>query len=289
MHALTKRTAGGLAVVGGIILLRPGTRINHTLRRQVDHATRRLRHLGGELHGLSYRLRGRRPDPDVTDNVLADRIRSSLGSLEKRLDIPHIHVMAEDHVALLHGEVGTQRDADEIEAAVAAEPGVVGVESYLHIGLGAGDTRPSAGRAVEQPSEARRRLLAAATSTGIDPAAAPAAIRAVLATFAERLPAGERDQVAAHLPADVRALFTPPRHLRRPAPVRTVPGLVARIASRTEAMPHDKALELTRAIVGELRALVPEEVADVAAVLPAELRALWERATAREPSGGLSP
>lgn len=32
------------------------------------------------------------------------------------------------------------------------------------------------------------------------------------------------------------------------------------------------------AVVGDLRALVPDESADIAAVLPVELRGFWERA-----------
>lgn len=278
MRTTTRRTAGGLAVVGGaIVVLRPGTRANRAVRHQAEALGRHLRHFAGRLYGVSYRLRGRHPDPNVSGNMLADRIRSSLGPLEKRLDLPRIHVMVEDHVALLHGEVGTEAEADEIEGAVEAESGVLGVESYLHIGLGRGDTRPSAGRAVEQPSEARRRLFAAATSAGIGSTVAPAVVRAILATFAERILGDERDQVATHLPADVRSMFTPPRRIRQLARVRTVPELVARIAAATEVLPDDKAVEVTRAVVCELRALVPDEVADVAAILPAELRDLWEQ------------
>jgi uncharacterized protein (DUF2267 family) len=242
---------------------------------QVDVVARHLLHLGGRLHGLSYRLRAGHPDPEASGAMLADRIRSSLGSLEKRLDVPHVHVMAEGHVALLHGEVGTEEDADEIEAAVAAQSGVLGVESYLHIGLAGGDTRPSAGKAAQPPSNACLRLIDAATGAGLDPATARPVVRGILATFAERLPAGERDQVSAHLPADVRTMFTPPRRIRHGAPVRTVPALVARIAATTSELPLDNALEVTRAVVRELRALVPEEIADVAAVLPTDLRELW--------------
>jgi uncharacterized protein (DUF2267 family) len=225
---------------------------------------------------VSYRLGGRHPDPAASGNVLADRIRSSLGPLEKHLDLPRIHVMAEGHIALLHGEVGTEAEADEIEAAVETVSGVLGVESYLHVGLDRGDTRPSVGRAVEQPSEARRRLFAAATSAGIDSSLAPSVVRAILATFAERIPQDERDQVATHLPADVRSMFNPPRRIRQLASMRTVPELVARIAAATEVLPDDKAVEVTRAVVRELRALVPDEAADVAAILPAELRDLWD-------------
>ena len=46
------------------------------------------------------------------------------------------------YVALLHGEVSSEADADELERAVAAVTGVLGVESYLHVGLTSGDTRP---------------------------------------------------------------------------------------------------------------------------------------------------
>jgi uncharacterized protein (DUF2267 family) len=278
MRTATRRTAEGLAAVGGaIVVFRPGTRANRAARHQLGALGRHLRHFAGRLHGVSYRLRDRHPDPNVSGNVLADRIRSSLGPLEKRLDLPHIHVMAEGQVALLHGEVGTEAEAEELEATVGAVSGVLGVESYLHIGLGRGNTRPSAGRAVEEPSEARRRLLAAATSAGVDATVAPSIVRAILATFAERIPHDEREQVATHLPADVRSMFMPPRRIRQVPRVRTVSELVARIAAATEVLPGDRAVEVTQAVVRELRALVPDEAADVAAILPAELRDLWNQ------------
>lgn len=283
MRASGKRTASGIALAGGVVLLRPGTLANRAVRHQVDIAGRRLRHFADRLHGLSYRLRGRRPDADVTDHVLADRIRSSLGVVARRLDLPHIHVMVQDHVALLHGAVGTTDEADEIERAVAAVSGVVGVESYLHVGLEGGDTRPSAGREVRQPSDARKRLIDAATAAGVDPAVAGQVVRAILAIFADRLPYGERDQVAAHLPADVRELFTPPRRARRAAPPRTVHELVARITAATSELPHHRAQQVTSAVLQTLRSLVPEEQIDVAAVLPPELRDLWQQGVAGEP------
>jgi BON domain len=152
MHPLRRRAAGTLALAGGLALLRPGTHANKVARRQIDHAGRRLRYLGGRLRGASYRLGGRTPDPNVDDSTLADRIRSTLGPLEKRLDIPHVHVMVTDHVAHLHGEVPSAAEAAEIERAVVAVSGVTGVESSLHVGLAPGDTRPSAGRAAHQAS-----------------------------------------------------------------------------------------------------------------------------------------
>ncbi len=267
MRTRTKTVVGGLAVVGGAVVFRPGTRANRGLHR-----------LGGQLQGVGYRLSGRRPDPNVSDDILADRVRSTIGPLEKRLDIPHVHVMVEDHVALLHGEVGYTVEAKEIEHAVAAVSGINGVESYLHVGLVGGDTRPSIGKSVQQPSEARQRLLRAATDAGALPMVAPAVVRAVLATFADRIPEDERDHVAAHLPADVRDLFTPPRRLDALAQPRTVAELVARISSTAEVLGSGTAEQVTAAVIRELRALVPDEAADVAAVLPTELRALWQDA-----------
>ncbi len=245
------RAVGAVGVAAGVILFRPGTTANRVAREQIDRAARRLRDVSGQLRGVGYRLGGRRPDPDVSDLVLADRIRSSLGPLEKRLDIPRVHVMVENHIALLHGVVSTDADVDALEREVAGVSGVVGVESYLHVGLNDGDSRPSSGRAVTPPSEARRRLINAAIEVGIDPGHATAAVRAVLATFADRLPVAERGRLAAHLPVDVRVLFTPP-HRTPPHPQpRTAQQLVAGIVA-----------------------------ADVRAVLPPELRQLWNGSVA---------
>jgi len=213
--------------------------------------------------------------------VLADRIRSSLGPLERRLDLPRIHVMVEDHVALLHGETTTDADIDQLVAAVGGVSGVVGVESYLHVGLISGDTRPSSGKLVHQPSDGHRRLFHAATAAGVDPAAAQPIVRAILATFADRLPDVEREQMATHLPEDVRSLFSPPWRARS-APARTelvarsLTDLVARIAGDTAGLPPEKARDVTAAVLAELRSLVPDKPADAAAaVLPAELREFW--------------
>jgi uncharacterized protein (DUF2267 family) len=279
-----KKVVAGVVVLSGVVIvgrcvLRPGSRANKAVGHQIGAAGKRLRYADGRLQGVRYRLRGRHPTPDVADNVLADRIRSELGSLEKRLDLPHVHVMVNDHIATLHGEVSSQGDADRIERAVEAVSGVAGVESYLHVGLGRGDSRPSAGQAARQPSAALHRLMEAAAGAGIAPDRAHAVVRAVLAAFADRLPATERDKVRAHLPADVRALFSPPRRAHRSARVRNVDELVGSIATPGGELPADKAEQVVTAVVHAFRDVIPDEARHVGEVLPAELRALWQGET----------
>ncbi len=149
MRINVRRVAGGMAVAGGAALLRPGSHTNRMACHVIEDAARRLRYLSGRLDGISYRLAGRRPDPGVADDILADRIRSELGGLEKRRDLPHVHVMVEKHVALLHGDVPTADDAAAVEQAVSRVSGVKGIRSHLHVGLADGDTRPSEGHRQE--------------------------------------------------------------------------------------------------------------------------------------------
>jgi uncharacterized protein (DUF2267 family) len=268
---------GAAAAAGaGVVAGPPGKAVRRKLRRTATHAASRARYAKGRIEGASYRLRGREPDPIVIDNVLADRIRSSLGRLEHELDLPHVHVMVEHHVALLHGEVGSRRDAEEIERAVADVPGVAGVESYLHVGLGRGDTRPSAGHDVHPPSAALKALLGAAEKAGAAPTAAPLVVRGVLATFADRLPRAQRAQLSSHLPQDVRPLFTPPRRIRDASPARSLHDLVGRIVATTSGVDLEQAEQVTVGVVHALRDLVPGDLQHVGAVLPRELQVLWE-------------
>lgn len=150
MSTRLRRGIGGLALVGGVVALRPGTAANRAVRHGLRVAGRRMRYAGGQLRGTAYRLSGGHPDPNVTDAVLADRVRSMLGPLEKRLDLPRIHVTVENHVVVLHGEVASEADIEELVAAVGRISGVAGVESHLHVGLLSSDSRPSGGRAAER-------------------------------------------------------------------------------------------------------------------------------------------
>jgi uncharacterized protein (DUF2267 family) len=267
------------ALVGAAAALRPRDTAS-ALRRGGRRLMQRTRCAQGRITGMHYRLGRRTPAPDVPDDVLADRVRSELGPLEKRLDTPRVHVIADDHVVLLHGDVPGRADAVAIERAVRAVSGVRGVESYLHAGLSAGATRPSSGRAQHDASAspALRQLLSAAHDTGATTGQERSAVRAVLATFADRVPDEERAHLFAHVPADVRALAAPPRRYdRRAARLRTVGDLVATIATGG-GMDAAHAEPITEAVLGCLRQLVPEEAADVAATLPAELRELWVNA-----------
>jgi uncharacterized protein (DUF2267 family)/osmotically-inducible protein OsmY len=268
---------GAVVVVTGIRALYARNRSQ--VRQWSRRAGRQMRYRRGRMQGRLYRLRRGRPDPDVDDSVLADRIRSSLGPLEARFDLPHVHVMVEDHVALLHGDVATAEQAEEIEQAVAQVSGVEGVESYLHVGLLPSSTRPSEGRRVQPPSEALDQLLNAAIEAGVGPQYAPRAVRAVLTAFLLRIPEGERAQVTNHLPDDVRRLAAEPRITGRPMRrTRTVDELASQVIAANGMSPQHVEPVIT-AVLGTLRRLVPEEEADVASVLPSELKELWRKAS----------
>jgi uncharacterized protein (DUF2267 family) len=274
----TKRLleAGALAagVIGVVAVKAPDTPVGRAAHRLGLRLARDVRYAAASAPGIAYRLMGGRPDPNVADDVLADRVRSTIGPLEKRLDLPRVHVMVEDHMVLLHGDVASVADADTIEHAVMRISGVDGIESHLHIGLERGDTRPSEGATVSVPSAQLDALLDAAAGAGAgDPRDA---VHAVLCGFADRVPDDERSQVFGQLPADVRALAGPPRrHGQRPPRLKTLAQLVAAVTAEGGIEPS-RAEAITRAVVTKLRELVPGEARDVASVLPPELRALWQ-------------
>lgn len=266
MHRRT--VVGGVTLAGLAVSTRP-------VRRAIR---RRIRYLPGRVSGFRYWFTGGRPNPFVDDLVLADRVRSQLGWVVRWLDVPHPNVMAENGVVLLHGVVRTDKDRAEIERAVHKVSGVDGVESYLHVGMLGGDTRPSEGRWEPTRSAASERLLAAAADAGAGDHAG-AAMRAVLATLADRLPVDECEHLLAHLPADVRMHLSPPRRRgRRIERHRTVQEFARAVASAVPGLTDDRARLVTESVLGALRELVPEERADVAAVLPPELRELWDHA-----------
>jgi hypothetical protein len=268
---------GGATLVA-LRLIRTSESARRAVGRAAHDAVRRARYLRGVADGAAYRLRGQHPDPTVSDDILTQRVRSTLGRLEKVRDLPRVHVMVEDRLVLLHGEVPSADDLFAVEDQVLDTPGVRAVESYLHVGLARGTTRPSAGRAAhaDQPSDARRVLLQAARDGGAPEDEAVAAARAVLSTFMDRIPEDEREQLLAHLPRDARELATPPRRHGEPARLRTVGELLESVGARGD-IDAERTDPITRAVLRRLRQLVPEETADVAAVLPHDLRALWDQ------------
>ena len=277
--SVTKRLVQGTAMVAGVVgaaaIAAPDTPGGRAIRRLADRLARDVRYAVATAPGILYRLAGRQPNPNVPDDVLADRIRSTLGPVLKQLDLPHVHVMVTNHIALLHGDVGRAYEADVIEHAVLDISGVEGIESHLHAGLIRGDTRPSLGRsAPPAPSLALQAVLEAAAGAG---ASEPrVAAHAVLCRFVDRIPENERSQVLAHLPEDVKELVGPPRrHGAHAERYRSFDDLVAAVRAE-EAIAPEFAGQLTRGVVATLRWLVPEEADDVSAVLPPGLRDVWQ-------------
>jgi osmotically-inducible protein OsmY len=103
------------------------------------------------LHAAVNKPRGRvlreQRDAEADDVVIADRVRSSIGTLLTDLDTPRIHVMAEGSKVLLHGDIISQEACERVEEAVRRVHGVESVESFLRVGLLPGDSRPSNGQA----------------------------------------------------------------------------------------------------------------------------------------------
>lgn len=261
--------AAGLAA---FVLSRPSARAKFA--RMKVAARRRARYARGRIEGYVARHCAECERLDLDDGVFADRVRSSLGPLEKQLDIPRVHVTVEHRVAVLHGDVGSQDDAAAIEAAARRVQGVRDVESHLHVGLIAGDTRPSEGGA--QVSQGLRHLMDAARGHGGGEETAHAAVAAVLEVIAVLLPEGDRAHVASHLPSDVRAILTPTSRVR-PGSIRDVADLYSAVV-KSGAIAPEHVPFVVDAVVSTLRTLVPDEAGDVAGVLPAELRAIWQRA-----------
>lgn len=235
----------------------------------------RVRDLGGRLQGLGYRMQGRRPDPNVDDETLAQRVRSELGPVLHRLDLPRVTVDVEEGVATVTGVVASETDSAIIERAVLDVSGVRIVAPRLTLGLSPSDTRPSAGRANPAPSAALRELLGAvrALDTGDDEAVA-ALTGVVLNEFLAIIPEGERRHIEGHLPVDVRDLCSTATAAPPGRRLRDAGGLFAAVGGATGRSPAT-AEAATRAVLASLRLLVPEETADVGAVLPGGLKDLW--------------
>jgi osmotically-inducible protein OsmY len=87
-----------------------------------------------QAKGLAYRATRRHPSTLVDDSVLADRVRSTIGPLEKQLHNPRINVTVENGIAILHGNIESPEAAIQIEEAVRGVAGVNGIRSHLSHG-----------------------------------------------------------------------------------------------------------------------------------------------------------
>jgi uncharacterized protein (DUF2267 family) len=254
----------------------------HQARHDGAHArrvlVRRGRHLHGVWEGTRYRLLRHGPDPLVGDDVLADRVRSTLGTVQKRLDVPRAHVMVVNHVVSLHGEVGTIGEALTLAGAAGAVPGVLGVDCRLHVGLPAGHGRPSQDRLRRRaPSPALGYLLAVAARAGLGADHATKAVHAVLESFLGCLPGGERRRLLGCLPADVGRLAG---GARRGLPRTGEPGeLIARVAAVSGLDDMVRAERVTVAVLAALRETLPcSRATHIGRSLPPGLRPLWSMA-----------
>lgn len=247
-----------------------------TAARWLRLTARELRYLAGRLEGAAYRTRaGEHPAHDVPDQTIAERVRAMMGSDLKRRALDDVHIDVRRHIAYLRGHVPTPDDAHEVEARCLHVPGVDGVQSYLEVGPPPGTGGPDI---VRLPSDQLVHILALARRDGCRPGTELAGVRAVLATFAERVPEGELRHLWAHLPADLRGLLHPPVRLGgAPQRIRHAADLHATIACAA-GIDLPAAERLTTTLLHELRSLAPEENADVDAVLPRELKELWSAA-----------
>jgi osmotically-inducible protein OsmY len=116
--------AGALvAVISGWLATRSRSLTKNAspyLHRTVDQAK-----------GLAYRAMRRHPSTTVDDSVLADRIRSTIGPLEKQLRNSRINVTVENGIAILHGDIDSREAATRIEEAVRGVAGVRDIRSHL--------------------------------------------------------------------------------------------------------------------------------------------------------------
>jgi uncharacterized protein (DUF2267 family) len=108
--------------------------------------------------------------------------------------------------------------------------------------------------------------------------AAEAVFRSVAHEFARRVGRNEALHLAAHLPLGLREIWLG-EAAGAGAPARLGRAeLVNAVQSRLGLAQAEQAEELLLVVLGWLKHLAPEETADVAALLPRDLRALWERA-----------
>jgi len=140
-----------LAVLGGLAYaakryLDSNPDARHKVRDAGDRAQAGLRKTAGQVRGRGRAAQFGSSSEEVDEVTLADRVRSQLGPLERRLDVPRVLVTVEGTTVKLHGEVPSPEDARTLENAAREVRGVTALESHLAVGLSSGSTRPSESR-----------------------------------------------------------------------------------------------------------------------------------------------
>ena len=158
---LMTTAAGASTAIGARVLFASGSRARRVLARSGDRLARLARFRIGQWNGLSYRMRGRRPDADITDNVLADRIRSSI--------VRHRHPDSKALHALVSAVTAAGVDAARARSVVVV---VVVVLSALAERVPAGEPDHLL---AHLPEDVRQQMRA---PRRIGPPAAPATLRA---------------------------------------------------------------------------------------------------------------
>jgi uncharacterized protein (DUF2267 family) len=262
----------GAALLTAWLSRRP-TPAGREVRRAGHRLGSRYRWLRGRTRHWSYVLSGRHPDPGVTDQVLAERVRAELGLVTARLDLPRVHVTSQEHVVTLSGAVGDADDALLLQEAAGTVSGVAQVVAHLEVGLPPGVHRPSEG-AGDAPSPALRQLEKAVVDGGCPPAHAQYAVQRALTAFLSVLPPTERRRVISHLPYDVRRLSVPVPHYA-PGPEGEALKAFLQRAVHPDQIPADRAEAAVQGVLAVVRDLDPHEGERVTGLLPAPLRGLW--------------
>ncbi len=97
-------------------------------RRTVEQ---KLRYVEGKAAGVKARLSGAGQTTPSADRVIVNEIKAALA----RLDYPTVDVNVDvvDGTATLRGQLKRPEEIREVRSVVAGVPGVVRVESYLHL------------------------------------------------------------------------------------------------------------------------------------------------------------
>jgi uncharacterized protein (DUF2267 family) len=260
-----------LAVVAALIETARHPRWLLRSRRLVHHNAVVAR---DRLAGMRARLH---PPAPAGDEVIAERVRARLGHVIGRLGPhrAHVEVAVEGGAATLRGWVATQRDAHRIARAARRVAGVQRVTSQLSANPRTSENASTA-QGVPEDSPLWRRLHEALLVAGIEPNRTTRFLRVTLGELAIELPQHPLQHLESHFPADVRELIGTPARRKREK-TRTPEQLVHRVAADAD-VPGPAARAGVLAVMATLQEAVPEEARDVAAVLPQDIRVMWESA-----------